>query len=78
VEPADNWVLDGIREVAAHLYSGDILICDCCKDCINEFGLYSWDEKAAEDRPVKADDHAMDDVRYFVRSAFRQSSFSFE
>ena len=77
VEQASNRVLDGIRDVATHLNAGDILICDCCEDCIREFGLYRWDEKAAEDRPLKTDDHAMDDVRYFVRAAFAPSRFSF-
>ena len=77
VEAASNRVLDGIRDVATHLIAGDILICDCCKDCIREFGLYRWDEKATEDRPLKINDHAMDDVRYFVRAAFAPSRFSF-
>lgn len=77
VEQASNRVLDGIRDVAARLNAGDIFICDCCKDCIREFGLYRWDEKAAEDRPLKIDDHAMDDVRYFVRAAFAPPRFSF-
>ena len=77
VEPASNRVLDGIRDVATRLNAGDIFICDCCKDCIREFRLYRWDEKAAEDRPLKADDHAMDDVRYFVRAAFAPARFSF-
>lgn len=44
---------------------------------IRAFGLYRWDEKAAEDRPLKTDDHAMDDTRYFVRAAFQPSRFSF-
>lgn len=77
VEQASNRVLDGIRDVATRLNAGDIFICDCCKDCIREFGLYRWDEKAAEDRPLKTDDHAMDDTRYFVRAAFQPSRFSF-
>ena len=77
VEQASNRVIDGIRDVAVHLNAGDIFICDCCADCIREFGLYRWDEKAAEDRPLKTDDHAMDDVRYFVRAAFAPSRFSF-
>lgn len=77
VEQASNRVLDGIRDVATHLNAGDILICDCCEDCIREFGLYRWDEKSAEDRPLKTDDHAMDDVRYFVRDVFAPSRFSF-
>lgn len=77
VEQASNRVLDGIRDVATRLNAGDIFICDCCTDCIREFGLYRWDEKAAEDRPLKTDDHAMDDTRYFVRAAFQPSRFSF-
>lgn len=77
VEQASNRVLDGIRDVATRLNAGDIFFCDCCTDCIREFGLYRWDEKAAEDRPLKIDDHAMDDTRYFVRAAFQPSRFSF-
>ena len=77
VEQASNRVLDGIRDVATQLKAGNIRICDCCTDCIREFGLYRWDEKAAEDRPLKTDDHAMDDVRYFVRTAFAPSRFGF-
>lgn len=77
VEQASNRVIDGIRDVATHLNAGDILFNDCCKDCISEFGLYRWDEKAAEDRPLKVSDHAMDSTRYFVRAAFAPSRFSF-
>lgn len=77
VEQASNRVLDGIRDVATRLNASDIFFCNCCTDCIREFGLYRWDEKAAEDRPLKTDDHAMDDTRYFVRAAFQPSRFSF-
>lgn len=77
VEQASNRVLDGIRDVATRLNAGDIFICDCCEDCVREFGLYRWDEKAIEDRPLKTDDHTMDDVRYFVRAAFQPPRFSF-
>ncbi|MFI3206791.1 MAG: PBSX family phage terminase large subunit [Clostridia bacterium] len=77
VETASNRVLDGIREVASHLYKGDLLFCENCKDSIREFGLYRWDDKCPEDRPLKTDDHAMDDIRYFVRSAFRGGFMEF-
>lgn len=76
-EKASNSVLDGIREVATQLRAGTVFICDNCTDCIREFTLYRWDEKATEDRPIKADDHAMDDMRYFVRTAFAPPRFSF-
>ena len=48
-----------------------------CTDCIREFGLYRWDEKATMDRPIKENDHAMDDVRYFVHRIFAPDLFSF-
>ncbi len=77
VEKASNSVLDGIRDVATRLQSGDIFICSCCTDCIREFGLYRWDEKAPMDRPIKENDHAMDEVRYFVHKVFAPEIFSF-
>ena len=36
------------------------------EDIIREFGLYRWDDNAAKDSPKKENDHAMDDMRYFV------------
>ena len=77
VEKASNSVLAGIRNVATRLRNGDIRICDGCDDCIREFGLYRWDEKAPMDRPIKENDHAMDDVRYFVQKVFRPELISF-
>lgn len=66
VEPADNQVLTGIRRVACALRSGQIRIHASCKDAIREFSLYRWKEGAAGDIPLKQDDHAMDDIRYFA------------
>ncbi len=77
VDPASNRVLDGIRDVATQLRAGNIFICDVCTDCIREFGLYRWDEKAPEDKPLKTDDHSMDDLRYFIRAVFVPNKFSF-
>ena len=69
---ADNSVLDGIRDTATLLQLGRIQICAGCKDCIREFSLYRWDEKSTErDKPLKENDHAMDDMRYFVHTAMQ-------
>ena len=65
VMAADNRVIDGIRQVSTALKQGDIRICRCCTDCVREFGLYRW-ESGGKDAPLKENDHAMDDVRYFV------------
>jgi len=62
---AKNQVIDGIRQVGTALKQGEIRICRGCKDCIREFGLYRW-ESGGRDAPLKENDHAMDDVRYFV------------
>ena len=78
VEKASNSVLDGIRNVATRLQSGDIFFCDCCTDCIREFGMYRWDEKAQMDRPIKENDHSMDDVRYFVHRVYAPNLISFK
>lgn len=72
VRKARNDVLNGIRLTAQLLRAGKILIHEDCEDCIREFGLYAWDEKAADDRPIKANDHAMDDVRYFCNTVLRR------
>ena len=39
---------------------------ESCTASRREFGLYSWDDKAKEDRVVKENDHAMDEIRYFA------------
>lgn len=69
---ADNNVLDGIRRTAAFLKNGTIRIHRCCTDAIREFGLYRWDEKQTEDRVIKENDHAMDDIRYFCSTVMRR------
>ena len=66
VLPARNDVLDGIRKVCDALKSGRIKIARRCEDAIREFGLYRWEEGGAKDAPRKENDHAMDDIRYFV------------
>lgn len=66
VIPAKNEVVDGIRRVSDALKSGKIKICTTCKDAIREFGLYRWEENSLRDTPKKENDHAMDDIRYFV------------
>ena len=69
--PAINDVTDGIRRVCDALKSGRIKISPNCKASIKEFSLYRWDESAKHDAPRKENDHAMDDIRYFVSTALR-------
>lgn len=69
---ADNEVIDGIRRTAVYLSQGNIKIHRSCADSIAEFGLYCWDNKATEDKVVKENDHAMDDIRYFANTVLRR------
>ncbi len=66
VIPAKNDVIDGIRKVSTALKNKDIKICKNCNDSKREFSLYRWAENSIKDEPVKVNDHAMDDIRYFV------------
>ena len=69
---ANNDVMDGIRTVARFLKKGNIKIHRSCKDAINEFGLYSWNDKSVEDAVIKENDHAMDDIRYFCYTIMKK------
>ena len=74
VIPARNDVLDGIRRVSDSLKSGRILFSPACRDSIREFGLYRWEENSAKDAVRKENDHAMDDIRYFVSTVLNEDA----
>lgn len=65
VKRARNDVLTGIRTVADLLAQGRIQIHPECRGALREFTLYRWEE-GGEDRPLKENDHAMDEIRYFA------------
>lgn len=69
---ANNDVLDGIRLTAACIKSGRIKFRESCTHAFDEFGLYSWDKDAAEDKVIKENDHVLDAVRYFVMTVLRR------
>lgn len=77
VLPAENSVIDGIRKVSAKLKDGSVRICKNCADSVREFSLYRWDEKYGAEAPVKENDHAMDDIRYFVTTILEDSDNGF-
>lgn len=66
--PADNNVLDGIRETANALDNGYIKITNRCVNWQEEAAGYVWDKDCLDDRPVKENDHLMDAMRYFVKT----------
>lgn len=71
VRPADNEVLDGIREVSTLFHTGRLKVHERCAGLIMELRSYAWDEKAGErgeERPLKQLDHGPDALRYYVRT----------
>lgn len=72
VRKAKNAVLDGIRLVASLLEAGALKFTAACKDSLREFSLYCWEEQG--NRPVKENDHAMDDIRYFCTTVLRREN----
>lgn len=78
VQKACNEVLSGIRLTSDALKEGRIVICEGCCDCIRELDEYVWDlSSGASDRVRKENDHAMDDMRYFVSTVLGRKSAAF-
>jgi len=72
VRKAKNQVLPGIQLVARLLQQGVLGFTENCKDALREFSLYCWEENAQHDAPLKENDHAMDDIRYFCATVLRR------
>jgi len=66
---ADNAVLDGIRRTARLMAAGLLVVNVKCEHLLREISGYVWDSKAqehGEDKPLKANDHGVDAMRYLV------------
>lgn len=74
---AKNDVVNGIRTTSSMLNVGLVKIGASCVNSIAEFGMYSWDSKSSEDKVIKENDHAMDDIRYFCHTVLSEE-FEFE
>ena len=75
---ADNDVLTGIRLTSDALKEGRIVICEGCNDCLREMDEYVWDlSSEARDKVKKENDHAMDDMRYFVATVLKRQETGF-
>lgn len=75
IQNAVNDVLSRIATVSSLLKAGRLKIGASCKDCISEFGLYSWAVDKGDnimEEVEKENDHAMDDARYFCHTILRR------
>lgn len=56
----------GIARVKEYFAANKIRIFPCCKNLVRELKGYRWGEG---DVPIKRDDHALDELRYYIMSA---------
>lgn len=70
VREADNEVLDGIRLVSTLMSKRVLQINKQCKNLIREILGYVWDDsgKVEKEKPLKMNDHAVDALRYFIKT----------
>ncbi len=68
---ANNDVINGIQDVTKFMNAGCLYFHKSCVNTFHEFESYSWDDKSAVDKVIKEDDHSMDQIRYFCRTALR-------
>lgn len=61
-------IQSGIQSVREMLVRGTLHINQRCINLISEFEMYSYDED--KEKPIKANDHALDALRYVVTSLF--------
>ena len=65
-------VNSGIQSIREMLIRGDLLINKRCVNLISEFEMYSHDDDKGDrnenENPIKANDHALDALRYLVSS----------
>ena len=73
---ANNDVIEGIRNVSSAFKCRRIFISKECENAIRGLQGYVWDdkkiEKTGKEEPLKENDHACDDIRYFVRTYLKQ------
>ena len=77
MEPADHDVVAGVSLVSS-MFTQETLLVDpstATAPLREELAGYTWSEKLA-DRPVKADDHACDALRYAVMQSFSSTIFA--
>lgn len=72
VRKADNDVLTGVRVTGEYLRSGRLKLHPRCVDALRELENYRWEASDTRDAPRKEQDHAMDDMRYFVMTVLRR------
>jgi phage terminase large subunit len=66
-------VMEGIRNIQTLLDQGRLLVSPQCANLAAEFESYCWQE--SKDMPVKANDHALDALRYAIGASGRSVMF---
>ncbi|MGE4424128.1 MAG: PBSX family phage terminase large subunit [Pseudodesulfovibrio sp.] len=63
-------VLDGIAVVDDLFFKALLLIDQSCKFTVSELESYIWDPKSLVTKPLKANDHCLDALRYVIYTLF--------
>ena len=74
IRSAKNDVAEGIARTQVLLYNDIMTIDSSMKGVIDEFNLYSYDERSIErgdEKPIKDNDHHMDSIRYLVMEQYK-------
>ena len=71
VVKANNDVINGIQDVTKFLNARVLYFHESCVNTFEEFLCYAWDEDKPVDTVIKENDHSMDQLRYFCRTALR-------
>lgn len=69
---ADKAVDKGIQSVLSRLESGKLKVFNTCQKWLDEFRMYSYDDK---EHIIKRNDHLMDATRFGVLSGLRRATF---
>ncbi|MEG1027253.1 MAG: PBSX family phage terminase large subunit [Oscillospiraceae bacterium] len=72
---ANNDVLGGIQKVSTLLNKEALLFYHDLPSTFKEFSVYCWSNRG--DFPKKENDHAMDDIRYFVSTVLEEKDDDF-
>lgn len=70
---ADNEITPGIKTVTNIGEKGNIRVDSSCQPLITEFNQYQYPENSNHDKPVDANNHALDALRYAIHTHTKKS-----
>ena len=69
-----NDLMPGIQQVTSN--RDDLVIADHCRNLIDEFGMYRYSDTGESEKPVDANNHALDALRYAIMTYEKHGELS--